>query len=63
MGPDQLEARGAHWGCISFEQIAASREARKWPIFSRYSGPSPATARQQERFVSYKVPARSFNIT
>ena len=54
MGPDQLEARGAHWGCISFEQIAASREARKWPIFCRYSGLSPATARQRERFVSYE---------
>ncbi|MCP3662451.1 MAG: hypothetical protein GY696_08160 [Gammaproteobacteria bacterium] len=57
MGPDQLEARGARWGCISFEQITASREARKWPILSRYSGPSPATARQRERFVSYEQSA------
>ncbi|MCP3667547.1 MAG: hypothetical protein GY696_34485 [Gammaproteobacteria bacterium] len=54
MGPDQLEARGARWGCISFEQITASREARKWPILSRYSGPSPATSRQREWFVSYE---------
>ncbi|MCP3662138.1 MAG: hypothetical protein GY696_06520 [Gammaproteobacteria bacterium] len=54
MGPDQLEARGARWGCISFEQITASREARKWPILSRYSGQSPATARQGDRFVSYE---------
>ena len=54
MGPDQLEARGARWGCTFFEQIAVSREARGWPIMSRYSGPSPATSRQREWFVSYE---------
>ncbi|MCP3667193.1 MAG: hypothetical protein GY696_32655 [Gammaproteobacteria bacterium] len=36
MGPDQLEVRGARWGCTSFEQIAVSREARGWPTIIRY---------------------------
>ena len=53
-GPDQLEARFAHWGCTSFEQIAVSREAREWPIMIRYSGPSHSSSRQREWFISYE---------
>ncbi|MCP3667038.1 MAG: hypothetical protein GY696_31865 [Gammaproteobacteria bacterium] len=32
MSADQLEDRGARWGCISLEQIAVSRKARGNPV-------------------------------
>ncbi|MCP3665927.1 MAG: hypothetical protein GY696_26090 [Gammaproteobacteria bacterium] len=51
MSPDKLEARGTRWGCISFEQIAVSREAREWPTMIRYSGSSHATSRQRDWFI------------
>ncbi|MCP3663300.1 MAG: hypothetical protein GY696_12535 [Gammaproteobacteria bacterium] len=54
MSPDQLEDRGARWGCISFEQIAVSREARGWPTMMMYSRPSHATSQHQDWFVSYE---------
>ena len=54
MSADQLEDRGARWGCISFEQIAVSREARGWPTATMYSGPSPVTAQHRDWFISYE---------
>ena len=54
MSADQLEDRGARWGCISFEQIAVSREARGLPVATMYSSPSPETIRHRDLFVSYE---------
>ncbi|MCP3660884.1 MAG: hypothetical protein GY696_00060, partial [Gammaproteobacteria bacterium] len=54
MSADQLEDRDARWGCISFEQIAVSREARGWPTMMMYSRPSPATSQHRDWFVSYE---------
>ncbi|MCP3664688.1 MAG: hypothetical protein GY696_19720 [Gammaproteobacteria bacterium] len=48
MSAVQLEDRGARWGCISFEQLAVSREARGWPTATMYSGPSPVTAQHRD---------------
>ncbi|MCP3664502.1 MAG: hypothetical protein GY696_18765 [Gammaproteobacteria bacterium] len=48
MSADQLEDRGARWGCISFEQIAVSREARGWPTMMMYSWPSLAKSQHRD---------------
>ncbi|MCP3666809.1 MAG: hypothetical protein GY696_30650 [Gammaproteobacteria bacterium] len=54
MSADQLEDRGACWECISFKQIAVSREARGWPTMMMYSGPSPVNAQHRDWFISYE---------
>ncbi|MCP3666854.1 MAG: hypothetical protein GY696_30900 [Gammaproteobacteria bacterium] len=54
MSADQLEERGARWGCILLEQIAVSREARGLPVATMYSSPSPETIRHRDLFVSYE---------
>ncbi|MCP3666953.1 MAG: hypothetical protein GY696_31415 [Gammaproteobacteria bacterium] len=54
MSADQLEDRGARWGCISLEQIAVSRKARGLPVATLYSSPSPETIQQRDLFISYE---------